>query len=139
MMKILIIINTIIPFLACIQVLRSLFISLHLKTYLEVHSLQYQITDDKKLFEKTGRFFITLTFLSNFLWFLWNLSRWGGYNVQWNAFEKEHIKAWIPYSSIFIAATSILFSLILFSKAHILLTMLKGHGLKILKNIDFII
>jgi hypothetical protein len=123
-MKYLIIANTIIPFLACVQILRAFIISRHMQAHITARSIRYAMTEDKVLYEKTARAYILLVLAVNTIWFMWNLSR-----IMAN---------WLPFSSSFIATTSIFFSVILFLKAQIILITAKGKTINFLKKIDFL-
>lgn len=118
-MKFLIIANTIIPFIACIQVGRALVIAYHTQVHFK-RSIRYEIAEDKTLYERAVRLYMYTVMFSNIIWFMWNLSR--------------IANDWLPFSNHFIAATSILFSIALFLKGQLLLMIHKGHSFTWLKK-----
>lgn len=113
-MKILIIINTIIPFLACIQSFRALIMSYAISRYVKSRSILFELTEHKVGYMKAGRFYIYLVLLGNSIWFLWGISR--------------ITNNFVPYATYSITFTSIIFSVILLLQAHLILIFFKGDG-----------
>lgn len=120
-MKIIIIINAIIPLLACIQSCRVLIMSYSIDRYLKTRSIHYDLAEEKIGYEKAGRIYIMLVLASNTILLLWNVSR--------------MVNNFAPYATKFITVTSVLFSIILFAKAQLILMLFKNSNLKLFKKL----
>lgn len=127
-MKILIIIDFIVPALAVYELVWALYYAKIQgaklqanESQLKEHGLIYLLAEDKQLLARAGRLVILLFILANGVLFTWSLSR--------------MLSDFAPYATGFITVTAALFHLVMLGIARVIFLIYKGSKFSFLKRI----